>query len=566
MATVQATSCAVSLQAKFGCKDAGCSERVSGLVNYLLLAECGFDGHGDAASSALSIVCVIVCGVYALIALEQVSTVHFAQTIATVVKLTRISPSIASVTLIAFGNGSSDLFSSLAAFDDGEAQLGLGILLGATFAILTGVLGAIVIMMKGVRIERSSFLRDVVFLVVTVVYLWLVVEIRGEAAIGISDTVGLFVIYALYAATFFIEACVVRVKGDLKAAGVRAVDNPLALEARRRVLTIFKPKSLELAAVRRRVRRLSSTLPSFNLTEAHLEVEDAAEGAVDAPHAEKSDPAASGGEDGKGEAGTVASAAAAAVETLRERAMHAVHLFSRLLTLPLVPLQTVSIPRAEHGAYHWLTTLLASFGMPLFMYVAFYPSTFLTMPVPRSYWSPDGEKADGFWSQFQAPMSGKMRPLRFIALCISLPCVLVQAVRIRRCGGCSAQCRGRGDDSDEEEEDVTARSCIVRTGRWLRAVPPTGVPRAILLSMSFVAAIVWIYLVANELIDAIDAVGLMLSVPPDVMGLVVVRALRALLHHAAPHVLHRSPLTAHPPPRRLTPTLFRSLAAIHCKI
>ena len=82
-----------------------------------------------------------------------------------------------------------------------------------------------------------------------------------------------------------------------------------------------------------------------------------------------------------------------------------------------------------------------------------------------------------------------------------------------------------------------ARSCIKGVGVWLQAVPPTGLPRAMLLSMSFIAAVVWIYLIANELIDAIDAVGLMLSVPPDVMGLVVVRAVRSctpVSWHATP--------------------------------
>ena len=194
--------------------------------------------------------------------------------------------------------------------------------------------------------------------------------------------------------------------------------------------------------------------------------------------------------------------------------------------------------------------------MPLFVFVAIHPGSFLAMPVPRSY----GEERS---------LSGKMFPtLRVIALCISLPCVIVQAVRIRRCscGGCSAQCRGGSAIEkivfDAEEEIVVepeiivppprghimasppenavaaiaasdgsinfpARSCIKGVGVWLQAVPPTGLPRAMLLSMSFIAAVVWIYLIANELIDAIDAVGLMLSVPPDVMGLVVVRAVRS---------------------------------------
>ena len=584
------TACALSLQTKYGCYKPGCSERVSGLVNYLLLAECGFDPAGDATTSALSIICVIVLGLYALIALEQISSVHFAQTIATVVKLTRMSPSIASVTLIAFGNGSSDLFSSLAAFDDGDAQLGLGILLGATFAILTGVLGAIVILMKSIKIEAPSFLRDVVFLVATVVYLWLVLEIRGNTAIGIADTVGLFVLYALYAATFFVEACAARVKDEPHVPGTR-------LGCARRALAILKPseKSLELASL---------PSPQAGRFEAAVTVDEDAEGALDASDAE-STPPREDEEKEKEEEGTIASKSTA----LREKAMHAVHFLSRVLTLPLVPLQKVSIPRAEDDVYHWLLTLLASFGMPLFVFIAIYPGSFLAMPVPRSY----GEERS---------LSGKMFPtLRVIALCVSLPCVIVQAVRIRRCGGCSAQCRGESAIEeivfDAEEEvvvepgivppprgrrrstfgslrhiaasprspfgsvrhmassaetavadiaasdgsgNVPGHSCIKRVGVWLRAVPPTGLPRAMLLSMSFIAAVVWIYLIANELIDAIDAVGLMLSVPPDVMGLVVVRAC-ALLHACivarrlvCPFQVPRSRLPSHPtPPYRSPP-------------
>ncbi|KAI8065576.1 Sodium/calcium exchanger protein-domain-containing protein [Gongronella butleri] len=82
------------------------------------------------------------------------------QTISTKLQL---SESMAGVTILAFGNGSSDLFSTFSAMNSGSGSLAIGELIGAAFFIVSVVSGSMGII-RPFRSKRITFMRDASFL------------------------------------------------------------------------------------------------------------------------------------------------------------------------------------------------------------------------------------------------------------------------------------------------------------------------------------------------------------------------------------------------------------------
>ena len=74
----------------------------------------------------------------------------------------RLSQNIAGVTILAFGNGSPDIFSALAAVNQSRPELVLGALFGAGVFVTTAVAGAVCLSTPFTLMSRP-FLRDVIF-------------------------------------------------------------------------------------------------------------------------------------------------------------------------------------------------------------------------------------------------------------------------------------------------------------------------------------------------------------------------------------------------------------------
>ena len=78
----------------------------------------------------------------------------------------RMSANIAGATLLAFGNGAPDVFSNVASFSSGNADLGLSGLLGAGIFVTTIVVGAVAFV-SNPTINGAAFLRDVAFYIIS---------------------------------------------------------------------------------------------------------------------------------------------------------------------------------------------------------------------------------------------------------------------------------------------------------------------------------------------------------------------------------------------------------------
>ena len=107
-----------------------------------------------------------------------------------------LSPNVAGVTLLALANGAPDLFSAVAAFTGGtgSVDLGIGLLIGGAMFISTVVYGAVGIT-NPFDTYRRPFLRDLFFLFIAVLYLFLQLQ---QGQVTYTGSLGFLGIYAVY--------------------------------------------------------------------------------------------------------------------------------------------------------------------------------------------------------------------------------------------------------------------------------------------------------------------------------------------------------------------------------
>lgn len=83
----------------------------------------------------------------------------------TIASMLGMSESLAGVTLLAFGNGSPDVFSTFAAFRTHAASLAVGELIGAA-SFITAVVSGSMALIRPFNVARKSFVRDIGFFIV----------------------------------------------------------------------------------------------------------------------------------------------------------------------------------------------------------------------------------------------------------------------------------------------------------------------------------------------------------------------------------------------------------------
>jgi solute carrier family 24 (sodium/potassium/calcium exchanger), member 6 len=93
----------------------------------------------------------------------------FVPALAVISKLLKMGETLAGVTLLAFGNGSPDIFASLAG-SEGDTELLYTELLGAA-TFVTGLIAGIVIVIRPFKVVRRNNLRDVLFFMAAVLYI-----------------------------------------------------------------------------------------------------------------------------------------------------------------------------------------------------------------------------------------------------------------------------------------------------------------------------------------------------------------------------------------------------------
>ncbi|KAI7903608.1 Sodium/calcium exchanger protein-domain-containing protein [Cokeromyces recurvatus] len=124
-------------------------------------------------------VLILFSGLFFLFgAVSVVAADFFCPNLQTISSRLQLSESMAGVTILAFGNGSPDLFSTFTAMDTGSGSLAVGELIGAAFFIVSVVSGCMGII-RPFQSKRITFMRDATFLTGAIMILtWIVYHQR----------------------------------------------------------------------------------------------------------------------------------------------------------------------------------------------------------------------------------------------------------------------------------------------------------------------------------------------------------------------------------------------------
>ncbi|KAI8353617.1 Sodium/calcium exchanger protein-domain-containing protein [Choanephora cucurbitarum] len=147
---------------------------------------------------------IMVLGLFMLFgAVSVVAADFFCPNLQTVSSRLQLSESMAGVTVLAFGNGSPDLFSTFTAMNTGSGSLAIGELIGAAFFIVSVVSGCMGII-QPFQSKRITFMRDASFLTGAIMILtWIVYHQRicwyhGLILIGYYITYVMVVVLGAY--------------------------------------------------------------------------------------------------------------------------------------------------------------------------------------------------------------------------------------------------------------------------------------------------------------------------------------------------------------------------------
>ncbi|KXJ74347.1 hypothetical protein RP20_CCG013837 [Aedes albopictus] len=131
----------------------------------------------------------------------------FCPVLAVIAKTLRISEAVAGVTILAFGNGSPDLFTAVSNPKD-DTELMFGELLGAGLFVV-GIVAGTILVIRPFDIYPAGVVRDVVFFIFAVS--WITVCAYDER-FTLSDAIVVIVCYVLYLAVVLIDFFVLRRK------------------------------------------------------------------------------------------------------------------------------------------------------------------------------------------------------------------------------------------------------------------------------------------------------------------------------------------------------------------
>ncbi|KAI3446680.1 hypothetical protein Pfo_003345 [Paulownia fortunei] len=174
----------------------GCKPR--GYIPYLQLFYCTFGPVLGYFSLALWLVLLFYL-------LGDTTNNYFCYSLVGLSKILKLSPTIAGVSLLSLGNGAPDVFASIISFTgEGTKDIGLNSILGAGFFVSFVVVGIISISVSnyGTKISRPSFIRDVVFLLLSLSCLVLIIIVGKISLWGALAFLSLYLVYV-----FFIFTC-----------------------------------------------------------------------------------------------------------------------------------------------------------------------------------------------------------------------------------------------------------------------------------------------------------------------------------------------------------------------
>ncbi|KAG9065175.1 hypothetical protein KI688_002497 [Linnemannia hyalina] len=169
--------------------DEFCGDHQAGLINYLHLYFCNLD-HMHAV--ALVIMGAWMIFLFALIGVA--ASDFFCPNLNTISKKLHLSESMAGVTFLAFGNASPDIFSTFSAVGAGSGTLAVGEIVGASSFITSIVIGSMAIV-KPFKVSKGPFLRDMTFFTGCILFILYMVLDRKITFVQSIILIAAYVVY-----------------------------------------------------------------------------------------------------------------------------------------------------------------------------------------------------------------------------------------------------------------------------------------------------------------------------------------------------------------------------------
>ncbi|XP_047096864.1 mitochondrial sodium/calcium exchanger protein-like [Schistocerca piceifrons] len=134
------------------------------------------------------------------VVLSTTADCFFCPALAAIATWLGLSESVAGVTVLAFGNGSPDIFTSIAAAPSGRVGMILAELLGGGIFVTT-VTAGFVLLCTPFKMYGTSFLRDGIFYLMAVLWLYIIFL---DGHLTYIETTAMIIIYGVYLAVVLI--------------------------------------------------------------------------------------------------------------------------------------------------------------------------------------------------------------------------------------------------------------------------------------------------------------------------------------------------------------------------
>ncbi|KAK4168527.1 Sodium/calcium exchanger protein-domain-containing protein [Cladorrhinum sp. PSN259] len=177
-----ADQCAFVLE---NCKD----DNEAALIHYLSFYYCRMASVQPIALFILVFWLVLLFSTIGIAASD-----FFSVNLDTLAKELGMSENLAGVTLLALGNGSPDVFSTFAAMKSNSGSMAVGELIGAA-CFITAVVAGSMALIREFKVNRSTFVRDIVFFIVAVGF---TVVFLADGRLHIWECVVMILFYLFY--------------------------------------------------------------------------------------------------------------------------------------------------------------------------------------------------------------------------------------------------------------------------------------------------------------------------------------------------------------------------------
>ncbi|XP_033123250.1 mitochondrial sodium/calcium exchanger protein-like isoform X2 [Anneissia japonica] len=165
-----------------------------GFINYIRFVYCA----APTQKYVIPILLFLLCWLFFLfISLGATAEDFFCPSLNVISRTLGLSQNVAGVTFLAFGNGAPDIFSLVAAISEsknGDAGLAIGALFGAGIFVTTMVAGSIA-WVSTFQIAERPFLRDAIFYIAAVYWTY---HVLWYETINLATSIGLLGLYAFY--------------------------------------------------------------------------------------------------------------------------------------------------------------------------------------------------------------------------------------------------------------------------------------------------------------------------------------------------------------------------------